>query len=54
MAAIGIVVAFSRPSPEMGFLILFGLMGLLSLISGCTVLLLFINKPDAADESELG
>jgi len=54
MAAIGIVLAFSRPSPEMGFLILFGLMGLLSLISGCTVLLLFINKPDAADESELG
>ena len=45
MAAAGIVVAFARVSLEAGFVILYGLMGLLSLISGCAVLLLFLRQP---------
>jgi hypothetical protein len=45
MAATGILLAFSRASLEVGFLILYGLIGLLSLISGSMVLLLFLRQP---------
>jgi len=50
MAATGIVLAFSKVSLEVGFTILYGLPGLLSLISGCLVLLLFIRRRDEAGE----
>jgi hypothetical protein len=44
MAAMGIVLSLTRLSVEVGFTILFGCMGLLSLISGCVVFLLFMRK----------
>jgi hypothetical protein len=48
MAATGILLAIARVSLEMGFTVLYGLMGLLSLISGCVVLLFFLRKPAEA------
>jgi hypothetical protein len=50
MAAAGIVLGLTRMSVEVGFTILFGSMGLLSLISGCVVLLLFMRKTAGAGE----
>jgi hypothetical protein len=50
MAATGILVAFSRVSLGLGFTILYGLMGLLSLVSGSVVLLLLMLKPAGAGE----
>jgi hypothetical protein len=46
MAAVGICLGFSRVSFEMGSLILYGSMGVLSLVSGCVVLLHFVRMPD--------
>lgn len=43
MAAEGICLSFSRLSFEMGLLILYGSMGMLSLVSGCLVLLHFLR-----------
>ena len=45
MAAVGIALAFSRVTLEMGSLILYGSMGVLSLVSGCVVLLRFLRTP---------
>jgi hypothetical protein len=45
MALTGIVLAFSRVSLGKGFMILYGSMGILSLVSGCVVLLLFLRRP---------
>jgi len=45
MAATGIALAFSRVSLGVGFMILYGLMGFLSLVSGCVVLLHFLRRP---------
>ncbi len=50
MAATGILVAFSKVSLGAGFMILYGFMGVLSLISGCVVLVLFKRKPAEAGE----
>ncbi len=50
MAATGILVAFSKVSLGAGFMILYGFMGVLSLISGCVVLVLFMRKPAEAGE----
>jgi hypothetical protein len=50
MAATGIYLAFSGVSLNAGFAILYGLIGLLSLISGCVVLLLLVRQP--AQEGE--
>lgn len=50
MAATGVVLGLSRVSLEVGFTILFGSMGLLSLVSGCAVFLLFLRKPVGAGE----
>jgi hypothetical protein len=44
-AATGIALAFSRVSLAAGFTILYGVIGLLSLVSGCVVLLLFLRQP---------
>lgn len=46
MAAVGIGLAFSGLSYDQGALALYGSMGLLSLISGCVVLLHFIHRRD--------
>jgi hypothetical protein len=45
MAALGIAIAFSRVTFEMGSLIFYGSMGMLSLVSGCVVLLRFLRTP---------
>ncbi len=50
MAATGILVAFSRVSLGLGFTILYGLMGALSLVSGLTVFLLFMREPTESGE----
>ena len=50
MAASGIFVALSGVSLTVGFAILYGLMGLLSLVSGCVVLMLFLRQPAEAGE----
>ena len=44
MALTGIVLAFSRFSLGVGSIILYGSMGILSLVSGCVVLLLFLRQ----------
>ena len=50
MACTGICVAFSGQSLQVGFAILFGLVGMLALISGGVVFLRFIREPmDAGD-----
>ena len=46
MAAGGICLGFSGVSFDMGSLILYGSMGILSLVSGSVVLLRFISAPD--------
>lgn len=43
--ATGIVLAFSPVSMQAGLAIVFSLMGLVSLLSGCVVFLLFIRQP---------
>ena len=45
MAAVGISLGFSKASFEMGSLILYGSMGMLSLVSGCVVFLRFLSTP---------
>ena len=50
MAATGLFLVLIRVSLEVGFMILFGAMGLLSLVSGCVVFLLFMRKPVEAGE----
>ena len=50
MAATGFVVAFSGVSLEVGFTILFGLQGLVSLVSGGVVMLRFLRQPVEAGE----
>jgi hypothetical protein len=50
MAATGICLALVSFSLEMGFALLFSAMGLLSLVSGCVVFLLFIRRPVQAVE----
>ena len=50
MAATGILVALSRVSLEKGYMILYGSMGILSLLSGCVVLLLFLRRTPEAGE----
>jgi hypothetical protein len=46
MAALGICLGLSRVSYEKGSLILYGSMGMLSLVSGCVVLLHFLRMPN--------
>jgi|GEM_PF-3646634 len=50
MAVAGIVLGLSRFSLDTGQVILYGIMGLLSLVSGFVVLLLFIRKRDEVGE----
>lgn len=50
MAVVGIIVGLSKVSLGTGQAILYGIMGLLSLISGCVVLLLFVRKRDEVGE----
>jgi hypothetical protein len=50
MAATGTLLSLTGVSLEEGFTILFGAMGLLSLVSGSVVLLLFLRKPAEAGE----
>jgi hypothetical protein len=50
LAATGIVLAFTGVSIDMGIAILFGFAGLLTLVSGCVVLLLFVRKPAETGE----
>jgi hypothetical protein len=50
MAATGLFLVLIRVSLEVGFMILFGAMGLLSLVSGCVVFLLFMRRPVEAGE----
>ena len=50
MAVVGILVGLSRVSLGTGQAILYGIMGLLSLVSGVVVLLLFIRKRDEGGE----
>ena len=45
MALTGIALAFSRVSLGIGYMILYGSMGILSLVSGCVVLFLFLRRP---------
>lgn len=45
MAAVGIALGFSRVTLEVGSLILYGSMGMLSLISGCVGFLHFLRTP---------
>jgi hypothetical protein len=48
MALTGIVLAFSRVSLGVGSMILYGSMGILSLVSGCVVLLIFLRRQAGA------
>lgn len=50
MAALGIALAFSRVSLDKGSLILYGSIGILSLVSGCVVLALFLRSRHEAGE----
>lgn len=50
MAAMGILLAFSGVSLNVGLAVLYGFAGLLPLISGCIVFLLFIRQRDEAGE----
>jgi hypothetical protein len=50
MAALGICLGLSGVSFEMGSLILYGSMGILSLVSGCVVLLRFLRMPNEETE----
>ena len=50
MAATGICVALSGVSLQIGFAILFGLQGLVALVSGCAVFLRFMRQPHAAGD----
>lgn len=46
MAALGICLALSGVSFEMGSLILYGSMGVVSLVTGCVVLVRFVRTPN--------
>jgi hypothetical protein len=48
MAVIGVLLAFSRVSLGVGSMILYGSMGILSLVSGCVVLWIFLRRPAGA------
>ena len=50
MAATGILVAISGVSLGVGFAMIYGLTGLLALLSGCIVLLLFLREPAEGGE----
>lgn len=50
MAAAGIVLVLIGVSFELGLTVFFGTVGLLSLISGCVVLLLFLRRPVESGE----
>jgi hypothetical protein len=50
MAVTGVALAFSRVSLGKGYMILYGSMGILSLISGCVVLLLFLRRASEGGE----
>ena len=50
MAVTGLVLAFSAVSLATGFAILYGLMGALSLLSGCVVFLHFMRLPIEAGD----
>lgn len=50
MAVLGILIGFSRVSLGLGQAIFYGFMGLLSLVSGIVVLLLFLRKPTGMGE----
>lgn len=50
LAATGVFLAFSGVSLNVGFLILSGFIGLLSFVSGCVVLLLFLRQPAESAE----
>jgi hypothetical protein len=50
MAVTGLVLAFSTASLATGFAVLYGLIGALSLISGCVVFVLFMRTPAEAGE----
>ena len=50
IAVVGIVVGLSKVSLGAGEAILYGITGMLSLASGVMALLLFICKPDRADD----
>jgi len=45
MAGVGIALGFSRVTFEVGSLVLYGSMGILSLVSGCVVFLRFMRMP---------
>ena len=45
MAATGVFVAFAGVSLQIGFTMLFGFQGLVTLVSGCVVFLRFIRQP---------
>jgi len=47
-AVVGCVAGLDRLTLALGFTLVYGVMGLLSLISGCVVLLLFLRKRDEA------
>lgn len=49
LAMVGIAVGLSGASLGMGQAILYGVMGVLSLISGIIVLFVFIHQPDRTD-----
>ena len=50
MAVTGLVLALSTASLATGFAVLYGLIGALSLISGCVVFVLFMRTPAEAGE----
>jgi hypothetical protein len=49
-AVVGCVAGLDRLTLALGFTLVYGVMGLLSLISGCVVLLLFMRRHDEAGE----
>jgi hypothetical protein len=50
IAAVGILLAFSRVSFNVGFMILGGIAGLLPVVSGSVVFFLFLRQPAGTDE----
>jgi hypothetical protein len=50
LAAMGILLAFSRVSFSAGFLILGGIAGLLPFVSGSVVFFLFLRQPSEEDK----
>jgi hypothetical protein len=50
MAVMGILLAFNRVSLPVGLTTLYGFAGLLALLSGCVVFLLFLRQPTGTGE----